>query len=137
MNEAEVFVLADRALNSVVAQIRDDQWDRPMPPTFVRRSTAQVPTLREILNYHAYVDAWVPDVLAGKTMADGTPTTTGVICSAAIQRQLRGDCRTRLRRRGRLHRVRPPRPSPSASSPRASTSGRSTLPRLRAHDIAG
>jgi uncharacterized protein (TIGR03086 family) len=68
MNEAEVFVLADRALNGVVAQIRDDQWDMPMPPTFLRRDSAQVPTLREIINYHAYDDAWVPDMLAGKTM---------------------------------------------------------------------
>lgn len=27
-------------------------------------------TLREIINYHAYDDAWVPDMLAGRTMAE-------------------------------------------------------------------
>ena len=27
-------------------------------------------TLRQTINYHAYDDAWVPDVLAGKTMAE-------------------------------------------------------------------
>ena len=70
LNEAEVFILADRALNGVVAQIRDEQWDMPMPPTFVRRATDNVPTLREIVAYHAYDDAWVPDMLAGKTMAE-------------------------------------------------------------------
>ncbi len=68
MTEQEVFVLADRALNDVVAEISDDQWDMPMPPTFARRDTAKVPVLREIVNYHAYDDAWVPDMLAGKTM---------------------------------------------------------------------
>jgi uncharacterized protein (TIGR03086 family) len=70
MNEAEVFVLADRALNRVVAQIRDDQWDTEVPPNFARRQTDRRPTLREIINYHAYDDAWVPDMLAGKTMAE-------------------------------------------------------------------
>jgi uncharacterized protein (TIGR03086 family) len=68
MNEPEVFVLADRALNAVVQQIRDDQWSMPMPAEFLRRDSANVPTLREVINYHAYDDAWVPDMLAGKTM---------------------------------------------------------------------
>ena len=29
-----------------------------------------MPTLREIIGYHAYDDAWVPDMLAGRTMAE-------------------------------------------------------------------
>ncbi|HEY8813159.1 MAG TPA: TIGR03086 family protein [Candidatus Dormibacteraeota bacterium] len=68
MTEAEVFVLADRALNAVVARIRDDQWAIEVPPSFARRQTDRTPTLREIINYHAYDDAWVPDMLAGRTM---------------------------------------------------------------------
>jgi hypothetical protein len=68
--EPEVFVLADRALNDVVARIEDDQWAMEMPPTFATRVTDHRPTLREIINYHAYDDAWVPDMLAGKTMAE-------------------------------------------------------------------
>lgn len=68
MNEADVFVLADRALNDVVAQIGDDQWDVPVPPDFARAAGGPVPTLREIVNYHAYDDAWVPDMLTGRTM---------------------------------------------------------------------
>jgi uncharacterized protein (TIGR03086 family) len=68
MREPEVFVLADRTLNSVVAQIRDDQWDMPMPPSFATRTTDHAPSLREIINYHAYDDAWVPDTLSGRTM---------------------------------------------------------------------
>jgi uncharacterized protein (TIGR03086 family) len=70
LSEPEVFVLADRTLDAVVARIRDDQWDMPMPPDFARRDTAQVPTLRTIIGYHAYDDAWVPDMVAGRTMAE-------------------------------------------------------------------
>jgi len=68
MIEPEVFVLADRALDRVVAQIQDDQWSMPMPPDFARRGSDHVPTLRDIIGYHAYDDAWVPDMLAGRTM---------------------------------------------------------------------
>lgn len=70
MTEPEVFVLADRALARVVADIRDDQWEMPMPPEFARRDTTSVPSLRTIIGYHAYDDAWVPDMLAGRTMAE-------------------------------------------------------------------
>jgi hypothetical protein len=68
MDEADVFVLADRALNDVVAKISDNQWDMPMPPDFARAGGGPVPTLREIINYHAYDDAWVPEMLAGRSM---------------------------------------------------------------------
>jgi len=67
MNEPDVFVLAEHALQHVINQIQDDQWDMEMPPSFARRNQSTV-TLREIVSYHAYDDAWVPDMLAGKTM---------------------------------------------------------------------
>jgi hypothetical protein len=68
LSEPEVFVLADRALDQLVAQIGEQQWTMTMPASFARRGSGQPPTLREIINYHAYDDAWVPDMLAGKTM---------------------------------------------------------------------
>lgn len=67
MTEPEVFILADQALNKVVSHIKDDQWGMEMPPEFTRNQ-AEKATLRTIINYHAYDDAWVPDTLAGKTM---------------------------------------------------------------------
>lgn len=70
MNEKDVFILANRALNGVVAKIADHQWDMAMPASFVRAGGDQAPTLREIINYHAYDDAWVPDMLAGRTMGE-------------------------------------------------------------------
>jgi hypothetical protein len=74
MEEGEVFVLADRALAEVVAQIRPGQWDMAMPANFARRDRDTVPTLREVINYHAYDDAWVPDMLAGRTMEEAGAT---------------------------------------------------------------
>ena len=70
MAEPDVFVLADQALARVVAQIRPDQWDMVLPGTFATRSRPEPPSLRAIVNYHAYDDAWVPDVLAGRTMEE-------------------------------------------------------------------
>lgn len=68
MTEPEVFVLADRTLDAVIAQIGEDQWDAPVPEDFLRRRGGPTPTLRDIVNYHAYDDAWVPDTLSGATM---------------------------------------------------------------------
>jgi uncharacterized protein (TIGR03086 family) len=69
MSEPEVFVLADRALNHVVEQIADDQWDMHMPASFARSGDPEnIPSLRAIIGYHAYDDAWVPDMLTGRTI---------------------------------------------------------------------
>jgi uncharacterized protein (TIGR03086 family) len=67
VTEQEVFILADQALNAVVDQIRDDQWDLVVPDDMTRTPGI---TLRETINYHACDDAWVPDVLAGKTIEE-------------------------------------------------------------------
>lgn len=70
MNEPQVFVLADRTLNTVVGSIRDDQWDMVLPSSFRVRGRQTSPTLREVVNYHAYDEAWVPDMVAGRTMQE-------------------------------------------------------------------
>ena len=68
MAEPDVFRLADRALARVVAQIAPDQWEIILPASFTTRVRPEPPSLRTLINYHAYDDAWVPDVLAGLTM---------------------------------------------------------------------
>ena len=69
MSEQDVFVLADRALNRVVEQIADDQWDMKMPANFARSGEADnIPSLRTVIAYHAFDDAWVPDMLTGRTI---------------------------------------------------------------------
>jgi uncharacterized protein (TIGR03086 family) len=68
MAEPDVFELADRALARVVAQIAPEQWEMILPATFTTRVRPEPPSLRKMINYHAYDDAWVPDMLAGRTM---------------------------------------------------------------------
>jgi hypothetical protein len=58
MTEPEVFELAERALLAVVEQIGDEQWGMTMPANFATSRRPTVPTLREVINYHAYDDAW-------------------------------------------------------------------------------
>ena len=65
--EQDVFVIADQALCAVVEQIRDDQWAMPMPHWFLLGGGQQGASLRTVINYHAFDDAWVPEVLAGAT----------------------------------------------------------------------
>jgi uncharacterized protein (TIGR03086 family) len=67
MTEQQVFVMAQKALKNVVDQIRDDQWDMKMPADFTRGKDY---TLRDIINYHTYDDAWVPETLSGKTIEE-------------------------------------------------------------------
>lgn len=63
MTIQELFITSNQALKKAIDEIGDDQWDLDMPPS---TSTKPV-TLREAVRYHTYDDAWVPDVLAGKT----------------------------------------------------------------------
>jgi uncharacterized protein (TIGR03086 family) len=64
MTIQETFNLAEQALERVIDQIKDDQWELIVPEGFARKRES----LRTIVNYHAYDDAWVPDVLSGKTI---------------------------------------------------------------------
>jgi uncharacterized protein (TIGR03086 family) len=67
MQEQNTSLLAETALQRVVDQIRDDQWAMVMPPSFAIAADSPI-TLREVITSHAYDDAWVPDMLTGRTM---------------------------------------------------------------------
>ncbi len=69
VSEKEVYVLAERALADVIDQVPDRRWEEVNPEWFQTGPRGPL-SLREIVNYHAYDTAWVPDVLAGKTMAE-------------------------------------------------------------------
>ena len=63
MTIQELFIRSNEELKKVIDQIYDQQWDITMPAGL----TSKPATLHETVNYHAYDDAWVPDVLRGKT----------------------------------------------------------------------
>jgi uncharacterized protein (TIGR03086 family) len=67
--EQEVFVLSERTLSDVIDHIQDQQWNQTTPSWFQTGRQGPI-SLRDIVNYHAYDSAWVPDVLAGKTIAE-------------------------------------------------------------------
>src|ERR1700722_8502848 len=78
MAEPDVFQLADRALARVVAQIAPDQWEMILPASFATRARPEPPSLRTLVNYHAYDDAWVPAMLAAVPMDEaGSDTSHG------------------------------------------------------------
>ena len=68
MTESEVFILADQNLARIIEQIEAHQWDDIVPAEITPRQPGS--SLRQIINYHAYDDAWVPDVLSGKSIED-------------------------------------------------------------------
>jgi hypothetical protein len=63
MNQQDLFLMSDAALRDVVDMIDHDQLSLAAPAEWSRKPN---PTLRDILAYHAYDEAWVPDVLAGR-----------------------------------------------------------------------
>lgn len=67
MNEKELFVQSDEALRSVIDRVTPDQLTFAVPADWSHKEN---PTLRDIVAYHVYDEAWVPDVLAGRTPED-------------------------------------------------------------------
>ena len=66
MNIQQLFVLSEHSLTRVFEGITDDQWNLPVPKSIQKDEV----TLKKLMNYHAYDDAWVPETLAGKTIAE-------------------------------------------------------------------
>ncbi len=63
MTIQELFIRSNQELKKVIDQITDNQWEIEMPAGL----TSKPANLRQTVNYHAYDDAWIADVLAGKT----------------------------------------------------------------------
>ncbi|MDQ1597141.1 MAG: hypothetical protein QOI70_565 [Microbacteriaceae bacterium] len=64
MNRQDLFLMSDAALRDVIDMIDLDQLSLSVPAGWTRKPHA---TLRDVLAAHAYDEAWVPDVLAGRT----------------------------------------------------------------------
>lgn len=68
--EPEVFCLAEDALTAVITAVGADQWDLVVPKEMLGWGPDREVRLRELVVQHAYDDAWVPDMLAGRAMDD-------------------------------------------------------------------
>ncbi len=66
MTIQELFIRSNQELKKVFDQITEGHWDVEMPPG----TSSKPATLHQAVNYHAYDDAWVPDVLDGKKKAE-------------------------------------------------------------------
>jgi uncharacterized protein (TIGR03086 family) len=65
MRQRELFLMSDAALRDVIDRIRPEQLELPVPAEW---SQTPEPTLLDVVAAHAYDEAWVPDVLAGRTI---------------------------------------------------------------------
>lgn len=65
MKQQELFLQADAALREVIDQLTPDHLAMPVPSGW---STREAPTLRDILAAHTYDEAWIPDLVAGRTI---------------------------------------------------------------------
>lgn len=70
MTPATLFLQADAALREVIDQLDPADFSAPVPKEW---SQLESPTLLGILGRHAYDEAWIPDVIAGRAAADGDP----------------------------------------------------------------
>ena len=68
MTPTELFLHADAALREVIDQLDPADFSAPVPKEW---SQLESPTLLGILGRHAYDEAWIPDVIAGRAAADG------------------------------------------------------------------
>ncbi|MDH6238140.1 hypothetical protein [Cryobacterium sp. CG_9.6] len=67
MNQSDLFLQADAALRSVIDRLTSEHLALATPADWSRTPN---PTLRDVLATHARDEAWVPDVLAGRTIED-------------------------------------------------------------------
>jgi uncharacterized protein (TIGR03086 family) len=74
MKQRDLFLQSDAALRSVIDRLPLDQLDQPTPAAW---STKPDSTLRDVLAEHVRDEAWVPDVLLGRTIEDAAATYDG------------------------------------------------------------
>lgn len=68
MDTTELFLASDAALRSVIDRISPDDLGKPAPAEWTHIPN---PTIRDIIGRHAYDEAWIPGVIAGRSTIDG------------------------------------------------------------------
>ncbi len=111
IREAELFVMAEEMLLEVLGRVRAEHRNIIVPPMFDMPGADQPRPIRDLVAHYARDDAWVPDMLAGRTMAEVGPD------------KYDGDL-PELARRSWRRRAR--RPAPSTTRPRPCTAASAT-----------
>jgi len=72
MTTQQLFILSEQALTNVFDQITQAQFSLivPMNLRVPKSMQSNEINLKKLMNNYAYDDAWVPDTLAGKTIAE-------------------------------------------------------------------
>src|ERR1044072_1006877 len=70
---AELFVRAEQMLLEVLGRIRPEHRNIIIPPMFDMPGADQPRPIRDLVLHYARDDAWVPDMLASRTMAEIGP----------------------------------------------------------------
>jgi hypothetical protein len=81
MTIQELFIRSNEELKKVIDQIADQQWDLDLPAG----TTSRPAQLKDAINYHSYDDAWVPDVLDGKTKEEVNGTFEPILATPVPQ----------------------------------------------------
>jgi hypothetical protein len=68
IHEAAVFQLADEAAVRAFMLVRAEDMDSALPPLFDMPGADRPLPLRQVLAHAAQDEAWIPDMLAGRTM---------------------------------------------------------------------
>ncbi len=66
MTIKELFITSNETEQKVVEHIADHQWELMMPEKITRTPLS----LLEVVRYHVWDSAWIPDGLAGKTIEE-------------------------------------------------------------------
>jgi uncharacterized protein (TIGR03086 family) len=69
MTEADIYILSERAFADTIDRIPEGRWDE-LTPEWLETGRRGRHSLRRLVNYHAYDTAWVPDTIAGRTLAE-------------------------------------------------------------------
>jgi len=97
IREAELFVMAEEMLLEVLGRIRPAHRNIIVPPMFDMPGADRPRPIRELVAHYASDDAWVPDMLAGRTMAEVGPDKfdgdlLGTDAQAALTRIVEAAC---------------------------------------------
>jgi uncharacterized protein (TIGR03086 family) len=93
IHEAAVFVMADEAAEQAYGWVREEHHNSELPPVFDMPGADRPVPLRQVLAHAAYDEAWIPDMLAGRTMDEvGRDRYGGDLLGADLQAALARIC---------------------------------------------